>query len=203
MNRIYVATSNQGKLRDFSAAAVPFSIQILPLPGFVSLPPVTEDALTFEGNAKKKAEYYSRYSDETVIADDSGLEVEALDGAPGVISARYAAGSRYTNATDVENNARLIRELDKVPAERRGARFVCVIALAQSGKTLATFRGEAVGTILREPRGTGGFGYDPLFYFPPLGKTFAELTPDEKSRVSHRGQAFQQLLQWVRERDSH
>jgi XTP/dITP diphosphohydrolase len=198
MHRLYVATSNAGKVRDFKAAAAPFSIEIIPIPDFRSLPPVSEDAPTFEGNAQKKAEFYSRYSHgKPVLADDSGLEVEALDGAPGVVSARYASDPGHPNATDAENNAKLLRELDHVSDDRRSARFVCSIALAEHGHTLATFRGEASGTILRAPRGVGGFGYDPLFFFPALDKTFAELLPEEKSQVSHRGQAFRKLLQWV------
>jgi XTP/dITP diphosphohydrolase len=198
MHRIYVATSNAGKLRDFKAAAAPFSVEIEPVPGFNSLPPVTEDAPTFEGNAQKKAEFYSRHaSGEPVLADDSGLEVDALDGAPGVLSARYAADPNQPNASDAENNAKLLRELAEVPDDRRSARFVCTIALAEQGRTIATFRGEVFGRILREARGTGGFGYDPLFLFAPLNKTFAELTPEEKAQVSHRGHAFRRLLQWV------
>jgi XTP/dITP diphosphohydrolase len=202
MQRIYVATSNPGKLRDFKAAASPFRIAIEPVPNFNSLPSVTEDAPTFEGNAQKKAEFYSLHSHgEPVLADDSGLEVDALNGLPGVISARYAAGPGHPNATDTDNNAKLLHDLDHVLAGQRSARFVCTIALAENGRTLSTFRGEAPGFILREPRGTGGFGYDPLFFFPSLNKTFAELTPEEKSQVSHRGQAFRKLLQWVLDTD--
>lgn len=198
MQRIYVATSNAGKLRDFKAVASQFSIDIEPVPNFSTLPPVAEDAPTFEGNAQKKAEFYSRYSNgKPVLADDSGLEVDALNGAPGVLSARYASDSGHPNATDSDNNAKLLRELGKTPDNLRSARFVCAIALAENGHTLATFRGEASGTILRQLRGSGGFGYDPLFFFPALNKTFAELTPEEKSQVSHRGQAFRKLLQWV------
>jgi XTP/dITP diphosphohydrolase len=198
MHRIYVATSNAGKLRDFQAAAQPFSIEVVPVPNFNSLPPVAEDSPTFDGNARKKAEFYSRYSNgEPVLADDSGLEVDALDGAPGVLSARYAAEPGHPNATDSENNAKLLGELNPVTDDRRSARFVCSIALAEGGRTLASFRGEASGTILRAPRGSAGFGYDPLFFFPALHKTFAELAPEEKSQVSHRGQAFRKLLHWV------
>src|SRR6185369_3045281 len=175
MQRIYVATSNAGKLRDFNAVASQFSIDIEPVPNFSALPPVAEDAPTFEGNAQKKAEFYSRYSKgEPVLADDSGLEVDALNGAPGVLSARYASAPGHPNATDSDNNAKLLRELGKVPDKLRSARFVCAIALAENGHTLATFRGEASGTILRQLRGSGGFGYDPLFFFPALNKTFAE-----------------------------
>jgi XTP/dITP diphosphohydrolase len=199
MRRLYVATSNPGKLRDFRAAAAAYSIEIEPLPNFKSLPEVVEDAPTFETNAEKKAEFYSLHSNGApVLADDSGLEVEALHGAPGIHSARYATGPEHPNSTDAENNAKLLRELEHTPDARRTARFVCTIAVAQSGQTRATFRGEAPGVILRQPRGTGGFGYDPLFFFPSLNKTFAELTSEEKAQVSHRGQAFRKLLDWVR-----
>lgn len=199
MPRLYVATSNPGKLRDFRAAAAAYSIEIDSLPNFKSLPEVKEDAPTFEGNAEKKAEFYSLHSNgDPVLADDSGLEVDALNGAPGIHSARYAAGPEHPNSTDAENNAKLLRELEHTPDAHRTARFVCTIAIAQRGRTLARFRGEAIGVILRAPRGNGGFGYDPLFLFPSLNKTFAELTPEEKAQVSHRGQAFRKLLDWVR-----
>jgi XTP/dITP diphosphohydrolase len=202
MHRIYVATSNTGKLRDFNATATPFSVLIEPVPNFGSLPPVIEDAPTFEGNAQKKAEFYSLHTNgEPVLADDSGLEVDALHGLPGVISARYAAGPGHPNATDAENNTKLLHDLDCVPALQRTARFVCTVALAENGCTIATFRGEAPGIILRDLRGSNGFGYDPLFFFPSLNKTFAELTTEEKSQVSHRGQAFRKFLQWFLDTD--
>ena len=200
--KLLVATSNQGKLRDFAATASKHGLEILAMPNFSHLPHVSEDAPTFEGNAQKKAEYYSRHTaGEIVIADDSGLEVDALGGAPGVISARYAAGPEHPNATDDDNNSKLLHELENVPDNQRTARFVCTIAAAKDGHTLATFRGEAPGRVLRERRGSGGFGYDPLFFFPSLGKTFAELTPQEKAEVSHRGQAFRKLLQWILDGD--
>jgi XTP/dITP diphosphohydrolase len=197
MRRVLIATSNPGKLRDFAAAAAPHGIEVASLPGFHLLPPAAEDAPTFEGNACKKAEHYSlRAPGELVLADDSGLEVAALNGAPGVLSARYAAVAGG-NASDSANNQRLLCELADVPEEQRGARFVCVIAAARDGQTLATSRGEARGVILRQPRGAAGFGYDPLFYFPPLNKTFAELTSAEKAQVSHRGHAFRAFLDWL------
>ena len=196
MARIFIATSNRGKLRDFAAAAG-VSVQVAAVPGFAELPSVAEDAPAFAGNARKKAEHYSRLlPQELVLADDSGLEVEALGGAPGVLSARYAATAGDSNSTDAANNARLLREMQAVVEEQRGARFVCVISAARDGQELAAFRGEAQGRILHEPRGSGGFGYDPLFYFPALHKTFAELSPEEKAAVSHRGQAFRKFLEW-------
>jgi XTP/dITP diphosphohydrolase len=133
------------------------------------------------------------------MADDSGLEVDALRGAPGIHSARYAADAPHlinNNTDDEANNARLLRELKEVPVEKRTARFVCVIAAARDGETLEVFRGEAEGTILNRARGTNGFGYDPLFYFPQIQKTFAELTPEEKAQYSHRGAAFRLFLTW-------
>jgi len=197
---ILIATSNLGKLRDFAGAAAAFGIEVRSIPDFASLPVVTEDGLTFEENARKKAEEYSRYvPGEVVLADDSGLEVDALDGAPGVRSARYAAEESQgvgSNSGDEANNARLLRELKQVPLEKRTGRFVCVIVAARDGHTLEVFRGEAEGRILDAPRGANGFGYDPLFYFPWIRKTFAELTPEEKAQYSHRGAAFRQFLEW-------
>jgi XTP/dITP diphosphohydrolase len=200
MNRIFIATSNAGKLRDFAGASVSLGVEIASVPDFASLPAVIEDGLTFEENARKKAEAYSRaVAGEIVLADDSGLEVDALKGAPGVHSARYAADAPRLmddNTDDEANNARLLRELKDVSPDKRSGRFVCVIAVARDGQTLEVFRGEAEGTILNRPRGTNGFGYDPLFYFPQIQKAFAELTPEEKAEYSHRGVAFRKFLAW-------
>jgi XTP/dITP diphosphohydrolase len=193
MSRILIATSNLGKLRDFAGAAAPLGIEVEPVPDLSSFPRVVEDGPTFEANASKKAEFYSLCTPgEIVLADDSGLQVNALGGAPGVHSARYAADQPHlvgNNTDDQANNARLIRELRKVPPEKRTGRFVCVIAAARDGRTLAIFRGQAEGVILDSPR-------DPLFYFPLIQKTFAELTPEEKAQYSHRGEAFRQFLRW-------
>ena len=206
MRRILIATSNAGKLRDFAGAAARFGVEIAGIPDFSSLPAVVEDGLTFEANARKKAEAYSRYvPGEIVVADDSGLEIDALNGAPGVHSARYAAPDLQNkqpheadaNTDDEANNARVLRELKAVPPEKRTGRFVCVLAAARDGETLATFRGTAEGIILDAPRGTNGFGYDPLFYFPAIRKTFAELSAEEKSKYSHRGKAFREFLEWL------
>ena len=200
MKRVLIATSNPGKLRGFAGAASTYGIEIASLSDFSSLPAVVEDGLTFEDNARKKAEQYSQYAlGEIVLADDSGLEVDALGGAPGVHSARYAADVPRlveNNTDDRANNARLIRELRNVPPEKRTGRFVCVIAAARDGQTLTVFRGTAEGIILDAPRGSNGFGYDPLFYFPPIQKAFAELTPEEKAQFSHRGAAFRKFLEW-------
>jgi len=206
MNHILIATSNPGKLRDFAGAAAPLGIEIASIPNFASLPAVVEDGVTFEENARKKAESYSRaVPGEIVLADDSGLEVDALKGAPGVHSARYAAEAPHlinNNTDDEANNARLLRELKDVPDDKRSARFVCVIAAARDGQTLEVFRGEAEGSILHRARGTNGFGYDPLFYFPQIQKAFAELTAEEKAQYSHRGAAFRQFLAWYRAKSS-
>jgi len=205
MKRVLVATSNPGKIRDLVGAAAAHNVQIEMLSGFHSLPSVVEDGVTFEANARKKAQFYSKFAEgEVVIADDSGLEVDALKGAPGVRSARYAADEHGApeesgNSDDEANNARLLRELHEAPDEFRTGRFVCVIAAARNGHTLGTFHGTAEGMILRAQRGTNGFGYDPLFYFPEIGKTFAELTAEEKARHSHRGAAFRAFLAWADE----
>jgi XTP/dITP diphosphohydrolase len=200
VKQVLIATSNPGKLRDLAGAARPHGIEIAGIPNFSSLPTPVEDGTTFEENARKKAEEYSRYVPaQIVVADDSGLEIDALNGAPGVHSARYAAEQPHLadeNTDDHQNNARVLRELESVPPKKRSGRFVCVLAAARDGKTLATFRGTAEGVILDAPRGTNGFGYDPLFYFPQIKKTFAELSAEEKAKYSHRGAAFRQFLDW-------
>lgn len=207
---VLVATSNPGKLRDFAGAAAAFGITIAGIPNFCFLSPVIEDGVTFEQNARKKAEAYSlAVPGELVLADDSGLEIDALAGAPGVHSARYATRdvrnvTHHTaecNTDDEANNARVLRELNGVPEPKRTARFVCVLAAARDGHTLNTFRGTAEGVILNAPQGANGFGYDPLFYFPQIGKTFAELSAEEKAQYSHRGAAFRAFLTWHRAND--
>jgi XTP/dITP diphosphohydrolase len=201
--RILIATSNAGKLRDFAAAAAVYGVDIACLPGFKALPEAVEDGLTFEANARKKSEHYSRYAPgELVLADDSGLAVDALGGAPGVYSARYAAmetaAAMAGEDADVANNALLLRKLEGVADASRTGRFVCVLSLARDGLEVASFHGEALGRILHAAQGCGGFGYDPLFCFPALGKSFAELTAEEKAAVSHRGAALRKMLEWAR-----
>jgi XTP/dITP diphosphohydrolase len=202
MKRVLIATSNAGKVRDLAGAAAPHAIVVEVIPNFSSLPPVIEDGATFEANARKKAEVYSRsVPGEIVIADDSGLEVDALGGEPGVHSARYASDDPHaaeSNTDDDANNAKLIREINRVPPEKRTGRFVCWIAAACEGKTLAVFEGKAEGVILERPQGHNGFGYDPLFFFSSIKKTFAELTAEEKALYSHRGAAFEKFLSWYR-----
>lgn len=190
--RLFAATSNAGKMREFTLASAELSdFEIAPLPGFRELPTVEETGATFEENARIKAIHYSGFTGELVFAEDSGLVVDALGGAPGVYSARFAGAG----ATDAANNRLLLERLRGV--EDRTARFVCVIALARQGKVLATFEGSQEGNILHEARGANGFGYDPLFYYPPAGRTTAELDASGKFAVSHRGQAFRALLQWL------
>ena len=201
-SRIYLATTNPGKLREFREAAQNVALELDLLPGLKDMPAAIEDGLTFEENARIKAEHYSRLlPGELVLAEDSGLAVDDLDGAPGVYSARYAAvlkdgAATHANSNDEDNNRSLISKLQKIPNPTHPGKYVCVIALARDGKTLATFSGQASGELLTTPRGTGGFGYDPLFYFPGLGKTFAELALEEKRQHSHRGQAFKRFLEW-------
>jgi XTP/dITP diphosphohydrolase len=204
MPRIYLATTNPGKLRELREAAQPCNLEVEPLPALAELPPAIEDGKTFEANARIKAEYYSGHAHgELLLAEDSGLEVDQLGGSPGVFSARYAAvlahgDARHENSDDEANNQALIAQLRRLPAGPHPGRYVCVIALAKNGKILQTFRGQAEGELITTPRGTGGFGYDPLFYFPALGKTFAELPLAEKRRHSHRGAAFGRFLEWYR-----
>lgn len=198
--RIRVATSNEGKLRDFRGAAALCGVTVEPLETPQGHPTPKEEAPTFEANAAIKAEHYSRFAkDELVIADDSGLCVEELGGAPGVHSARYAAmlNGEKENSSDAENNSLLLHELSGVADDKRQAKFVCCIAVAKNGRLVAMFRGEVPGMILHQARGTKGFGYDPLFLIPGLEKTFAELDPEEKAGLSHRGMAFAKLLKWA------
>lgn len=200
---IYVASSSAGKLRDFSTAAEAHNqsvpIAILPLPGLNTIPPPPEDAETFEANARSKAIYYSHIAPgEMVLADDSGLEVDALEGAPGVRSARFAADAGVAPAghesNDAANNRLLLEKLGKTPPDLRSARYRCVLALARDGECLFTGEGRVEGRILTAPVGSGGFGYDPLFFLLLLRKTMAQIDLDIKHRLSHRGRAFRALL---------
>jgi len=201
LHRLYVATTSQGKLRDFRTAAAAHSLSIEPLSGLKQIPAPEEDGLTFAENARLKAVYYSRFAPgELVLADDSGLEVDALNGAPGVRSARYAADSGLVDLpgagdnTDVWNNMVLLQRLAGVPADKRTARYRCVLAAAREGEVVATAEGMVEGMILDAPRGTGGFGYDPLFYLFELERTMAEVDLETKHSLSHRGRAIAALL---------
>jgi len=199
--RLYAATTSQGKLRDFRAAAQAHSIAIDPLPAISTIPAPEENGATFTANATLKAVYYSRFAPgQLVIADDSGLEVNALHGAPGVRSARFAADSGLTDSpdandnTDVWNNMILLQRLAGVPLPQRTARYRCVLVAARDGLPFHTAEGAVDGLILDAPRGTGGFGYDPLFYLPALDRTMAEIDLETKLSLSHRGRAFAALL---------
>jgi XTP/dITP diphosphohydrolase len=187
---LYCATTNPGKLREFRLAAERLgrNIEISTLPNLSSIDPVEETGDTFEENAVRKAVYYSAHAPGPLFADDSGLEVDALGGEPGIRSARFAG----PGASDEANNLLLLERLRGM--ERRTARFVCLIALAENGALLSTFRGVVEGEILHQPRGTNGFGYDPLFFYPPFGCSFGEVGGERKLLVSHRGQALRQLL---------
>lgn len=199
--RLFIATSNPGKLADFREAAEEYEIALDPVPALRTIPAPAEDGLTFVENAVTKAIYYSGFAPgEVVIADDSGLEVDALNGAPGVRSARFAADTGLVDSpdandnTDVWNNIVLLQKLDGVPASQRTARYRCVLAAARDGVVLHTAEGVVEGMILEAPHGTGGFGYDPIFYLPELDQTMADLDIGVKFALSHRGLAFDELL---------
>lgn len=192
---LYCATSNLHKLREFQHAAdelAPGYFQISAMPGLRDIPVAPETGDTFEANAVEKALYYSRLTQEAVFADDSGLAVDALGGAPGVHSARYAGSS----ANDKANNRLLLQNMNGVT--ERAAQFVCVIALVKQNAVIQTFRGAVQGEILHEERGANGFGYDPLFFHAPFGCTFGEATAGQKLAVSHRGKAFVAMIDYLR-----
>ena len=199
--RLYAATTSAGKLRDFRTAARRFSVSIEPLPKLEEITAPAEDGDTFADNAALKAVYYSRFAPGAlVLADDSGLEVDALGGAPGVRSARFAADCGLIDSpdandnTDVWNNMVLLQRMANVAAPQRTARYKCVLAAARDGMVCHAAEGAVEGLILDAPRGTGGFGYDPLFFLPDLGKTMAEIDLETKLSLSHRGRAIAALL---------
>jgi len=191
--KLYLASGNAGKLKEFRALAEAagrhWKLELLP--GFAGIPEFEETAPTFAENAAGKAFYYSRHCEGIVFADDSGLVVPALGGAPGVFSARYAGAG----ASNEQRIAKLLAEMKGLAGPQRSAYFVCVIAAVERGHALAVVSEKVDGEILVVPRGEGGFGYDPVFYFPPLGKSFAELRAEEKSQHSHRGKAFRRLME--------
>ena len=191
---VYCATSNPGKLREFRLAGETFGrgrLQVETVPGLREIPPPHETGETFEANAIEKALYYARFVDGLLFADDSGLEVDALNGAPGVYSARYAG----EGATDRANNELLLSKLRD--QANRGAQFVCAIALVEGTKVVNTFQGVVRGRIIDEARGGEGFGYDPLFLYEPFGCTFGEADAEAKMRVSHRAQALAAMFSWL------
>ncbi len=188
--KLYCATTNQGKLREFRQTLRP-PIDLEPLPGLGDIPVPDETGATFEENAIQKALYYGQSVDGLLFAEDSGLEVDALGGAPGIYSARFSG----PNATDESNNSLLIERLRGI--ENRTARYVCAIALVREGKVLGIFRGEVEGEIAPEPRGSHGFGYDPLFYYHGFGCTFGEAANERKLSVSHRTRALAALCRYT------
>ncbi len=203
--KLLLASSNSGKLREYQALVAAFRdesgprrrIELTLLPKFDSLPLFDESALTFAENAVGKALHYSRCVGSPVIADDSGLVVPALGGAPGVRSARYAG----PGASDPHRIRKLLADLRGKSGRERSARFVCVIAMAERGRAIAVFSACADGELLEAPRGSGGFGYDPIFFVPALAKSFAELSLEEKNLHSHRGKAFRKLLVFLTEKN--
>jgi XTP/dITP diphosphohydrolase len=188
--RVYCATTNAGKLREFRLAFQD-AIHLEVLPGLANIPTAPETGDTFEANALQKVLYYAPHCDGYLFAEDSGLEVDGLDRRPGVYSARFAG----PNATDQSNNQLLLERMHGMVD--RSARFVCAIALAESGRLVRTFVGDVKGRIVNEPRGSGGFGYDPLFYYEPFGCTFGEVSLEEKMKVSHRSMALKALLDFI------
>jgi XTP/dITP diphosphohydrolase len=192
---LVVASSNEGKLREYRAlaASAGTSVELALIPNFDALPKFDEAANTFAENAIGKALHSSRFSEGFVIADDSGLVVPALGGAPGVHSARYAG----PGASDADRIRKLLEEMHGKNGEDRRARFVCVITLAERGNVRGVFSASAEGELLDAPRGAGGFGYDPIFFFPAFGKTYAEISREEKNQHSHRGKAFRKALEFL------
>lgn len=192
--KLYCATTNPGKLREFELAIRTYgggAITVEPLPQLKDLPAAEETGATFEDNAVQKALHYATYSDGFVFVDDSGLAVDALQGSPGVHSARYAG----EGATDSANNEKLMAAMNG--QADRTAEFVCVVALAQQGRVVGTFAGVVQGELLEAPRGAEGFGYDPLFYYPPKQRTFAELSSEDKLSESHRGRALKLMVEYL------
>jgi XTP/dITP diphosphohydrolase len=188
--KLYCATTNPGKLREFQMA-FQGSMQVQSLPDLARIEAPAETGATFEENAVQKALYYSRHCDGCLFVDDSGLQVDALGGAPGVYSARFAG----PHATDAANNRLLLDKMQGVTD--RTARFVCVVALAEAGRMVQTFRGEVEGRLLEAPRGANGFGYDPLFFYPPFGCSFGEAPLERKMEVSHRAQALGKMRAYL------
>lgn len=187
-----LATSNQDKIIEIRHLLQDLPVQIVALTDFSDVPQVVEDQATLEGNAVKKAQLISQFTGLPALADDTGLEVDCLKGAPGVLSARYAG----EDASYSDNVAKLLLEMKSVPTEQRQARFRCVIALA-NGRSIETVEGSCEGLIANKPKGTGGFGYDPVFYVPEYGQTFAEMSLELKNQISHRGRALRKAKQYL------
>jgi XTP/dITP diphosphohydrolase len=188
--RVFLATSNPGKVREYSELAGEFSVELKLIPNFREILLFEESAPTFAENAAGKAQQYSKHAPGIVLADDSGLVVPALGGAPGVHSARYAG----PNASDADRVRKLLGAMEGKDGEARRARFVCVTAIAQQGRVVAIVSDFAEGLLTKEPRGMDGFGYDPIFFFERLGRKYAEISREEKNHYSHRGKAFRKAL---------
>ena len=197
MKEVIIATKNKGKAKEFAEILAPLGFEVKTLLDLPSAPDIEETGETFVENALLKAEEMAKRLGKTVIADDSGLEIDALDGRPGVYSARYAGEDKDDDA----NIRKVLQELDGVPDEKRTARFRAVLAMVTPGKEPLIVEGTCEGMILSEKRGTNGFGYDPIFYVPEKGKTMAEMTPEEKNSISHRGKAIQMLKEQIEKID--
>ncbi|WP_339059968.1 XTP/dITP diphosphatase [Tepidibacillus marianensis] len=195
--KIVLATKNQGKVREFTALFSKLGVEIISLKELEKVPDVIEDGNSFEENAKKKAETICLFTGIPTIADDSGLVVDELGGAPGIFSARYAG----EKATDDQNNHKLLRELTDVPIERRSAHYVAYLAFAVPGKKTIGVEDTVEGLILETPKGQNGFGYDPLFLIPEYEKTMAEIEPEVKNQISHRGKAMRRLFELLKNLD--
>lgn len=196
MKKILLGSKNKGKIQEFQEAFQDSQIEILSLNDFPDCPDAPETGNSFEENASQKALFYQEFTGLPSLADDSGIEVDALGGAPGIYSARYAGEP----ANDSANNQKLLENLEGIPSEKRTGRFVCVLALAKNGQIVQLSRGTAEGIVLEAPRGENGFGYDPLFFVPNLKKTMAELSITEKRQISHRGEALRKFVAWFKGR---
>ena len=196
MKKILLGSKNKGKIQEFQEAFQDSQIEILSLNDFPDCPDAPETGNSFEENASQKALFYQEFTGLPSLADDSGIEVDALGGAPGIYSARYAGEP----ANDSANNQKLLENLEGIPNEKRTGRFVCVLALAKNGQIVQLSRGTAEGIVLEAPRGENGFGYDPLFFVPNLKKTMAELSITEKRQISHRGEALRKFVAWFKGR---
>lgn len=202
MTRLLVATTNPDKLREIRAILGHLPVEILTLKDLRPVPEPDETGLTFVENARLKAGYYDRVLDgltgerPLTVAEDSGLVIDALEGAPGVLSARFLR----PDASYPERFDEIERRLAELPADKRRARFVCAVTVVKNGTVVFETTGSVDGEIADSPKGTGGFGYDPIFYYPPYGRTLGEVTDDEKRRVAHRGEAFRRLAIWLEKR---
>ena len=191
--KLLIATTNQGKAREIKSFLQGLPLEILSLDDLGHSEPFSEKGRTFDDNARGKSLFYSQSWEGLTLAEDSGLEIEALRGEPGVLSARYSD----PQATDEKNNRKVLERMKDVPEERRKARFVSCLVLSRKGEVIKEIKESVEGRIAFDKKGTQGFGYDPLFYYPPLEKTFAELLPEEKNQVSHRGRALKKLKEFL------